>query len=325
LKVTTKPLPVPQDGELLVKIISTSICASDLNPWKGYRVDPSGLIPGHEGVGVVVASKSHSCTGLDFKVGDTIGFLNTLRPCGGCKPCIANKGQYCESGKLNQGFTVGGFFAEYALVDNRFSVKIPEGLPAEKLSPLFCAGITAFAAVKSIDAPARGVVGVFGLGGVGSFAVQFAKALGFWVVGYDVSPAARSSALSNGAIEVVDSSDLATIVEATNRITGGRGLVGAVVAAGVDAAYGAAIEATGFGGTIVAVGVPASPINAAILKFVQKALTLRGTQTGSPQEIREMMDVVAKHNIIPDIKLHTLEDLPDLFETFAQGKANGKL
>jgi len=90
-------------------------------------------------------------------------------------------------------------------------------------------------------------LGVFGLGGVGSFVVRFAVALGYTVVGFDVSPTARSSALNYGASEAIDSSDLQTVKRAVDKITSGRGLDGAVVAVGLQVAYEAALETIGFG------------------------------------------------------------------------------
>ncbi|KAK5048473.1 hypothetical protein LTR69_011341 [Exophiala sideris] len=159
---------------------------------------------------------------------------------------LAGNDQYCSSGKLNQGFDCDGFYAEYVIVSPKNTVQIPDNLPLEKLSPLFCAGITAFSAVKKLDSPARGLVGVFGLGGVGTFVVRFAIAMGFQVIGYDVSEAARKTAIARGALEAIDSSHIEHVKTETRRITGGRGLDGAIVAAGVAPAYAAAVEAIGF-------------------------------------------------------------------------------
>jgi propanol-preferring alcohol dehydrogenase len=113
-----------------------------------------------------------------------------------------------------------------------------------RLAPLFCAGVTAFRAVKQVDAPARGKIGVFGLGGVGLFAVRFAVAVGFDVVGFDVSTVARQEAKKAGALDTLDSSDVTKCTEAVQKLTGGRLLEGAIVAAGVPQAYDVAIRLT---------------------------------------------------------------------------------
>ncbi|KAH0841634.1 alcohol dehydrogenase [Fonsecaea pedrosoi] len=249
LAVTEKPLPELAPGDLLVKVVAASLCASDIVPWQGFLGDPKGIVPGHEGVGIVVKGADYIFEEpvRGFKVGDRVGFVNAIRTCGSCAACLAGHGQCCENGKKNQGFHLDGFFAQYTVVDWQFTVKIPDSLPLEKLSPLFCAGITAYGAVKKVDAPGRGYLGVFGLGGVGTLVVRFAVALGYTVIGFDVSPTARSSASNYGATEVVDPSDLQSTKQAVEKITNGKGLDGAVVAVGSQAAYEGALETIGFG------------------------------------------------------------------------------
>jgi D-arabinose 1-dehydrogenase-like Zn-dependent alcohol dehydrogenase len=108
--------------------------------------------------------------------------------------------------------------------------------------------VTAFRAVKQLGLPARGVVGVFGLGGVGLFAVRFAKAMGFRVIGLDISKPALSAAKMYGAEEVVDSSNLDSIKIILDKATNGEGLDGSLVTTGIQAAFSGAIEHTGFNG-----------------------------------------------------------------------------
>ncbi|KAF5556072.1 alcohol dehydrogenase [Fusarium napiforme] len=255
LTLTEKPLPVPECGELLVKIKAVSICASDFVPWKGYLGPVDGLVPGHEGVGIVVGNE----------------------------------------------------------------------LPLEKLAPLFCAGVTAFRAVKQVDAPARGKIGVFGLGGVGLFAVRFAVAVGFDVVGFDVSPVARQEAKKAGALDTFDSSELAKCTEAIQKLTGGRLLEGAIVAAGVPQAYDAAIKLTAVFKTVVAVGVPHDAIQVDPLSLIRKGLNLKGSLTGAASDLEEMMRLVQRHQIIPDVQLGGLEDIPEMFARCCAGTSVGKL
>ncbi|KIW80205.1 hypothetical protein Z517_06820 [Fonsecaea pedrosoi CBS 271.37] len=343
LAVTEKPLPELAPGDLLVKVVAASLCASDIVPWRGFLGDPKGIVPGHEGVGIVVKGADYICKRgwfdatdssvrnlveepvRGFKVGDRVGFVNAIRTCGSCAACLAGHGQCCENGKKNQGFHLDGFFAQYTVVDWQFAVKIHDGLPLEKLSPLFCAGITAYGAVKKVDAPGRGYLGVFGLGGVGTLVVRFAVALGYTVIGFDVSPTARSSASNYGATEVVDPSDLQSTKQAVEKITNGKGLDGAVVAVGSQAAYEGALETIGFGKTLVTVGVPHGPIQFNLLPMIQKMVVVKGTQTGCPLELREMLDVVQRHRIIPEVEISDLEAVPDLFAKLVEGKTTTKL
>lgn len=115
-----------------------------------------------------------------------------------------------------------------------------------RLSPLFCAGITAFRAVKQVNVPAGGFIGVFGVGGVGRLVLQFAKAFGLNVLAFDVSPAALSSAEKLSTTGTAVSSDLGAMNDLVKRFTGNDGLAGAIVASGATEAYEAAIQLTGF-------------------------------------------------------------------------------
>ncbi|KAK4934856.1 hypothetical protein LTR10_023975 [Elasticomyces elasticus] len=149
--------------------------------------------------------------------------------------------------------------------------------------------------------------------------------MGFQVIGYDVSEAARKTAIARGALEAIDSSHIEHVKTETRRITGGRGLDGAIVAAGVAPAYAAAVEAIGFSKTIVAVGVPHAPIPLSIVTFVLKAIVLKGTQTGNPLDLREMIQLVQQHQIIPEVELGSLEDIPTMFAKLAEGKTTMKM
>ena len=99
---------------------------------------------GHEGVGVI-HSMHPSCEDKGFKVGDKIGMLYIVDCCFECEGCQAH-GSLCErpsagSAKI-KGLTTDGYFAEYSLCDWENAILLPESLPMERMSPLFCAGLT---------------------------------------------------------------------------------------------------------------------------------------------------------------------------------------
>lgn len=122
--------------------------------------------------------------------------------------------------------------------------------PRTRLSPLFCAGVTAYRAITNLGLAQGSKVGVFGLGGVGSFAVRFAVAMGYEVLGFDVSQHARETALRYGAVRVADSGINKAVSTAVSSLTDGVGLDGSIVCAGVGDAYRQAIEFTGPGGYV---------------------------------------------------------------------------
>jgi D-arabinose 1-dehydrogenase-like Zn-dependent alcohol dehydrogenase len=135
-------VPEPKEGEFQIKIVAASLCHSDLM---------TNLIPkdscftiGHEAAGII--SKIHpSAEGNGFKVGDKVGFMGNADNCFECDGCRLHA-SYCTNPKNGRskinGLECDGFFAEYAVIDWRNAIRVPDILPIERASPLFCAGIT---------------------------------------------------------------------------------------------------------------------------------------------------------------------------------------
>lgn len=131
---------------------------------------------GHEGVGYI-ESIGAEASDKGFKVGDAIGFNYFIGACFECEGCMIHN-MRCETGNQKlQGFVSDGYFAEYAVVDWQNAVKLPENLDMSKTAPLFCAGITAFHSVDSCELKAGDWLAVIGCGGLGQYAIQYAKAV----------------------------------------------------------------------------------------------------------------------------------------------------
>jgi propanol-preferring alcohol dehydrogenase len=127
---------------------------------------------GHEAVGEIVQLGNEV---VGFNKGDIIGFLNAYHACWDCPGCKYHYG-FCQSGKLAmQGWTMDGFLQEYCIVDYRAAIKLPSGMDPQKAAPLFCAGITAYNAVRSPDLQEGNWLGVIGCGGLGQ--------MGMFVIG----------------------------------------------------------------------------------------------------------------------------------------------
>lgn len=167
------PKPEAGPGQFLVKIQSASLCHSDL--MMEMRPDYPVTL-GHEGVGHIEVIDS-AAEGKGFKVGDAIGFNYFVGCCFECDACMVHN-MWCETGKSKlQGFVVDGYFAEYAVVDWQNAVLLPSNLDMSRTAPLFCAGITAFHAVDSCELKPGQWLAVIGCGGLGQYAIQYAKAV----------------------------------------------------------------------------------------------------------------------------------------------------
>ena len=161
--------------ELLVKIEACGVCRSQLHgiegDWKKYNIPPKlPTIPGHEIVGKIVE------TGKDvmkFKIGQKVGISPLRNSCMHCMYCISGKEHLCESADITGESLMGGY-AEYITVNEDFATLVPDKINSEQAAPLFCAGITAYKAVKATRPKPNTLLGIFGIGGVGHMAIQFA-------------------------------------------------------------------------------------------------------------------------------------------------------
>lgn len=141
--ITSIAVPEPAQNQLLVRIVAASLCHSDL--MTSQRPDNLGpLTIGHEAVGIV--SKMHpSAEGKGFRVGDRVGMLGIIDSCFHCEGCRVHPtfcGDRSKGGAKIQGLQADGYCAEYAVADWASSIHLPKNLPMERMSPLFCAGIT---------------------------------------------------------------------------------------------------------------------------------------------------------------------------------------
>lgn len=167
---------IKKPKEMLVKIEACGVCHSQLHgiegDWKRFGIPP-GLptVPGHEVVGKVIE------VGEDvtkFKVGDRVGMTPLLEACQECTYCKEGRENLCESTEVT-GESLKGGYAEYITVSEDFATRVPDDMDPVYAAPLFCAGITAYKAVKATEPEPGKKIAIYGIGGVGHMAVQFAK------------------------------------------------------------------------------------------------------------------------------------------------------
>jgi D-arabinose 1-dehydrogenase-like Zn-dependent alcohol dehydrogenase len=143
----------------------------------------------------------------------------------------------CETGKQKlQGFTADGFFAEYAVEAWQNLAKLPSTTDLSKAAPIFCAGITAFHAIDSCELSKGQWLAIVGCGGLGQLACQYAKAMGYQVIGIDINDETLKVFKSQGADAVFNSRSNKDYVEELKKLTNG-GVHAAAVFSDADAAY----------------------------------------------------------------------------------------
>lgn len=131
LHLNEVPIPEPREHELLVKIKNASLCHSDVMLFEpndqGLILGKNPVTIGHEATGTIVGRGSGEVAS-QFKDGDNVGFLCAVECCFECYTCRNVHSSYCVTGKTKmQGFTLDGYFQEYAVVDARAAMVLPEG------------------------------------------------------------------------------------------------------------------------------------------------------------------------------------------------------
>jgi len=320
LTIDEVAVPIPGRGEALVKLISSGVCHTDLHAVEGdWPVKPSPpFIPGHEGVGEVVALGSDV---TDLAIGDLLGNAWLWSACGSCQFCRTGWETLCESQK-NGGYSVDGSFGQYMLVDSRFAVRIPHGTDPIEIAPVLCAGVTVYKGLKMTEArPGQWVV-ISGIGGLGHIAVQYAKAMGLRVAAVDIADDKLALALKHGAELVVNALD-EDPVTAIQKATGGAH--GVLVTAVHPAAFGQAIGMTRRGGTIVFNGLPPGDFPAPIFDIVLKGLTIRGSIVGTRQDMEEALQFYARGQIHPTVSERRIDEVNDVLDEMKHGKIDGRV
>ncbi|TIW03983.1 MAG: zinc-dependent alcohol dehydrogenase, partial [Mesorhizobium sp.] len=180
-------VPTPGAGQILVKIAATGVCHTDLHAAEGdWPVKPKPpFIPGHEGVGHVVAVGSGV---KHVKEGDRVGVPWLYTACGHCRHCLSGWEALCEE-QQNTGYSVNGSFAEYVLADPDYVGHLPGNISFTEIAPILCAGVTVYKGLKVTDTKPGDWVVISGIGGLGHLAVQYAKAMGLNVIAVDIDDA----------------------------------------------------------------------------------------------------------------------------------------
>ena len=282
------PTPVPGPDEVLVRIEASGLCHTDIHAAHGdWPVKPAPpFTPGHEGVGIVAAAGADVTA---VAVGDRVAIPWLGYACGTCEHCISGWETLCES-QRNTGYSVDGTFAEYARAHGRFVVRVPEGIDPVEAAPLTCAGVTTYKAVRIADVRPSDVVAVFGVGGLGHLALQYAKIAGGTVVAVDVVEEKLELARELGADVVVNAAreDPAEAVRALG------GADSAVVTAVFPEPFEQAYRSLRRGGRLVFVGLPAdNHVTLPIFETVLGGITIVGSIVGTRLDLREVFELHA--------------------------------
>src|SRR4051812_48795685 len=281
------PIPQPVSGQVLVRVETCGLCHTDIHAARGeWPVKPSPpFIPGHEGVGIVERLGAGDVFGLEPGMRVALPWLGYA--CGVCRYCNSGRETLCPH-QLNMGYAMDGSFAEYALGYARHVVRVPDGISAADASPLTCAGVTTYKAVKVSGATSASRVAVFGAGGLGHLAIQYAAIAGASVIAVDTNPARLEVARTVGAEHVMNPLEQDPV--AAIQALGGADAV--ICTAVFPTAFEQAFGSLARGGKLVCVGLPAeNAMKVPIFETVLGGLEIAGSIVGTRHDLEEVFEL----------------------------------
>lgn len=321
--VETVEIPEPGSGELLVRIYACGVCHTDVHAidgdWPAKSILP--LVPGHEGVGIIV-KKGENCSSR-LNLGDHVGIPWLCSSCQACEYCISGWETLCTT-QLNAGFSTHGCLREYTVVPHTNAILLPPDMPFEQAAPLLCAGVTSYKALKESEARAGEFVAIIGAaGGLGHLAVQYAVAMGLRVLAVDTDADKLAFARSLGAEHALLAGSAQLVADAM-QLTGG-GCHAVLCLAPHPLAFAAAVDLCRRKGTMVCVALPAGCFPCPIFDIVLKRITVRGSIVGTRKDMQEALDIAYRGLVKCNVELAVLEDLNDVVQRLKQGRVAGRV
>jgi alcohol dehydrogenase, propanol-preferring len=323
-RVPTPKISGPYD--VLVKVAAASYCHTDVLVQAGVMKTTLPCTASHEGAGTVLAVGD----AVDqLRPGDRVmcGLFRDL--CGTCEDCRYDDGsysQYCQYSKGASGVDIDGNFAEYMVTDSRDAVKLPDSLDLDAVPPFACAGRTIFSGIKRSGVQANQWLGIIGGGGgLGHLGIQFCRSLGINVISVDARDDALDLSRQMGAHVTLDArSGQDTLVSEVLRVTNGQGVMSSINVADARDAVATACAITRKHGTLIQISQPPElviPFHEVIFRDIR----VRGSLISSSEEAKEMLDLVAKHNIRAKTTIFQgLEEIPKLVSSLEGGNMTGK-
>ena len=294
--VPRRPLEADQ---IRVQVEASGLCHTDIHAAHGdWPVKPSPpFIPGHEGVGIV---RELGPGVTEVAAGDRVAMPWLGYACGTCDYCVSGWETLCESQK-NTGYSIDGGFGEFATAYARYVVNVPDGIDPFDAAPLTCAGVTTYKAVKVAGTRSSDVVAVFGVGGLGHLAIQYAAIAGGRVVAVDLVDEKLTLARELGAEFTVNATKEDPV--AAIKALGGadQAIALAVSPRAFEQAYGTLRR----GGKLVFVALPAdNDVTLPIFETVLNGITVVGSIVGTRTDLREVFELHAagKTRVIREVR-----------------------
>ncbi|WVW79311.1 hypothetical protein I302_101278 [Kwoniella bestiolae CBS 10118] len=328
----TLPVPRAEGTQVLLKIGAAGLCHTDLMVLEGSFGENLPLVGSHEPSGTVVQLGEEAGKIGGLKIGDRVAALLPKDVCGKCSDCRFGDWKYCANSKYS-GITTDGYFSEYALVEAKHCVVLPDSMNFEQAAPLTCAGVTIYTAIKKANLKPGEIIAISGLGALGSLGVQMAKAMGLKVVAIDARPE---------PLDLVRSFDIAPDLVIDGRKTssedamkeiiklrpdgyeGWDGADATILTADPTSSHTFALSLTRRHGHVILVAQPPE-LNFNFKNFIFQDLTLSGSLHGNEVDLKETIELCAKYGIESHVSRFGVDEHEKMIDACEAEGRKGKI
>ncbi|GIH22672.1 alcohol dehydrogenase [Acrocarpospora phusangensis] len=335
LRIDEVPVPEPGPNEVLLEVQATGMCRSDYQLIDGYF--PVELqfpyIPGHEVAGRVARLGADVPASAGLSEGDLV-VVHPAWGDGTCRQCHEGNEQLCTGSGGWIGFGPPGGFAEYVTAPSRYLIRIDPnmGLEPQYLAPLVDAGLTPYRGMKKIRAtgrlgPGRTVV-VSGIGGLGSYGVQYARLLGdgATVVAFTRSDDKLAVARENGADHTINTRGKTSgQVRAELAELTGRGEIDAALdCSGAPQSLELNASLLAAEGALVSVGLMGQHFEVPIFPFVSGERIFSGSFWGNYNDLTEILALAGQGGVKHTVTPFRLDEINDRLDALGRGEVIGR-
>ena len=321
VEIRAVEVPTPGPGEVLIAVRASCICRSDLSLYYGNAVVGGGAagscVTGHEPSGDVAAVGP----GVDqIAVGDRVAVYLGIG-CGICEFCRQGNYFLCPRWSCI-GFTADGGNAEYIVVPERNCLKIPDWMSYVAAAISTDAFGTLYSACKKLGISGASVLGIWGLGPMGTAGVLAAKALGARVAVFDPLAERRDFAVGLGADRAFDPA-AADVRDDLDAFTDGAGLTAAIDCSGSTGAHNMALDAVRPNGKVAFIGECRESTIRPSDQLIRKQITLMGSWYFNAFEYAEILRVLKSAKIdLERLATHrfSLDEAETAFRLFDERK-----
>ncbi|EEH36445.1 mannitol dehydrogenase [Paracoccidioides lutzii Pb01] len=321
----------PTDIE--IKVTHCGICGSDIHTLRsGWGPTDYPCVVGHEIVGHItrVGSGVSSLTSPSrhLKVGDRVGIGAQSDSCRHphCPECAFGLENHCQKqtgtygGRFRDGSKSYGGYASRWRGPAWFAFKIPDNLPSAAAAPLLCAGITVYSPLVKNGAGPGKSVGVIGIGGLGHLGLLFARALDC----DQITAISRTSAKKDEALGGLGADKFIATDEDKGWAKTHAQSLDLIIStvSSSDIPIGNYLRLLKVNGQFIQVGAPEEPFPAfKVFPLINKGVKIGGSAIGSPEEIRQMLQLAAGKKVLPWVQERPMEDVNNALADMHAGKA----